>query len=46
MEIAIEQLLQKIGLLTMLMELNAAQAQEKIKVLEDTISELQGKKAE
>jgi len=40
MEITIEQLLQKIGLLTMLMELNAAQAQAKIKELEDTIEKL------
>jgi len=46
MEITTEHLLQKIGLLTMLMEFDAAQAQKKIKVLEDTIAELQSKKAE
>jgi len=46
MEITIEQLLQKIGTMAIMIDIQTAQAQEKIKVLEDTIAELQGKKAE
>jgi len=46
MEITTEQLLQKIGTMAVMIDIQAAQAQEKIKVLEDTIAELQGKKAE
>jgi len=41
-----EQLLQKIGTMAIMMDIQAAQAQEKIKALEDTIAELQSKKAE
>jgi len=46
MEITTEQLLQKIGTMAIMIDIQAAQAQEKIKALEDTIAEIQGKKAE
>jgi len=46
MEITTEQLFQKIGTMVIMMDIQAAQAQEKIKALEETIAELQVKKAE
>lgn len=44
MEITLDQLLQKIGTMAIMMDIQTAQYQAKIKELEDKIAELQGKK--